>query len=67
MSNVRQGTGRPLKNFVAVNKSAAENKKTSIVHRPQQLKISRSTTQRILTKDIHYKRRQFIQWVMEQK
>lgn len=80
---LRQRTGRSLENIAAVNESVAENPKTSIRHRSQQLQISRSTTQRILTKDLHLhaykiqltqelkpadhgKRRQFVQWVMEQ-
>ncbi|CAH2097800.1 unnamed protein product [Euphydryas editha] len=79
----RQRTGRSLENIAAVNESVAENPKTSIWHRSQQLQISRSTTERILIKDLHLhaykiqlnqelkpadhgKRRQFIQWIMEQ-
>ncbi|CAK1579985.1 unnamed protein product [Parnassius mnemosyne] len=50
---LRQRTGRSLENIAAVNESVAENPKTSIRHRSQQLQISRSTTQRILTKDLH--------------
>ena len=49
---VSQRTGRSLENIAAVNESVAETPKTSIRHRSQQLQISRSTTQRILTKDL---------------
>lgn len=52
-SPVRRRTGRSLENIAAVNESVAETPGTSIRHRSQQLQISRSTTQRILTKDLH--------------
>jgi transposase len=50
---VRHRTGRSLDNIAPVTESVAESPGTSIRHRSQQLDIPRSTTQRILTKDLH--------------
>lgn len=49
----RPSTSRSAQNIQAVRQSVAEAPKTSIRHRSQQLDISRSSLQRILTKDLH--------------
>ena len=41
-------------NIAAVSASVHDNPSTSIHHRYQQLDLSYSTTQRILTKDLHF-------------
>jgi len=46
-------SGRSNENVAAVSASVDENLSTSIRHRAQQLDISRSPVQRILTKDLH--------------
>ena len=50
---VRHPTGRSLDNIAAERGSVAESPGTSIRHCSQQLDNSRSTMQRILTKDLH--------------
>lgn len=49
----RARKGRSEENIMAVRKSVAENLKTSIRHRAQELNITVATLQRILTKDLH--------------
>jgi hypothetical protein len=49
----RRRTGRSLDNIATVNESVAESPGTSLHHLSQQMDIPRSTTQRILTKDLH--------------
>jgi hypothetical protein len=50
---VRHRTGRSVDNLAAVSESDAESPGTSIRHSSKQFDISRSTMQRILTKDLH--------------
>ncbi|KAK0166333.1 hypothetical protein PV328_004759 [Microctonus aethiopoides] len=49
----RPSTSRSAQNIDAVRESLAESPGTSIRHRCQELGISRSSLQRILTKDLH--------------
>lgn len=67
-----------LKQFVCIE-SIIKNPKTSIQHHGQELDISRSSLQDILTKDLHYKvqltqelklanhaqRVEFLEWIMK--
>jgi len=52
-SSGRSRTGRLNENIATVSASVDESPSTSIRHRAQQLDISRSSVQRILTKDLH--------------
>lgn len=49
----RPSTSRSTQNIEAVRESVAESPGTSIRHRGQELDISRSSLQRIVTKDLH--------------
>ena len=51
---VHPRSGRSLTNIAAVSASVHDNPSTSIHHRYQQLDLSYSSTQRILTKDLHF-------------
>lgn len=59
-SAINQGSGvrvRPvwtMDNIAAVNERVADNPRTSIRHRSQQLNILRVSLQQILTKDLHF-------------
>lgn len=45
---------RSAENIAAVSESVEHNSSTSIRHRSQQLRLSRSSLQRILAKDLHF-------------
>lgn len=62
----RVRTERSAENIASVSRSVEESPRTSIRHRSQQLHISTSTLQRILTKDLHL-RAYKIQLVQELK
>lgn len=50
---LRPRSGRSAENIAAVEENVADDARTSIRRRAQQLDLSRSTVQRILTKDLH--------------
>jgi len=52
-TSVRPRSGRSRENIAAVSDSVRDNPSTSIRHRSQQLDLSYTTMQRILTKDLH--------------
>ena len=57
-SSGRSRTGRSNENIATVSASVDESPSTWIRHRAQQFDISRSSVQRILTKDLHLRAHQ---------
>ncbi|CAH2088163.1 unnamed protein product [Euphydryas editha] len=52
-TTTRHRPGRSTENVAAVRDDVAQTPSTSIRHRAQQIGVSKSTLQRILTKDLH--------------